>query len=226
MGREVSQSPEGSSYRCNSITGEKCVTGRKLSQSPEGSSYRCNPKTGRWLMRLSTTVSIARRLFLSLQHIWQIQRVQKERNSLNRPKALLIAATICVFSLRKGAATCLNRPKALLIAATLEVAPGGFPPELSQSPEGSSYRCNTMDDYGPHRPEYVSIARRLFLSLQRARWSHFRSMCVTVSIARRLFLSLQPTLDDQHHICAANCLNRPKALLIAATRIGRARAGL
>ena len=64
-----------------------------MSQSPEGSSYRCNYRK-------------------------ELSKITDGIVSLNRPKALLIAATVMkAFKEKKQ--------------------------EKSQSPEGSSYRCNS-----------------------------------------------------------------------------------
>ena len=65
----------------------------------------------------------------------------------------------------------------------------------SQSPEGSSYLFNIgkVDKDGRYRSSYVSIARRLFLSLQRKLMTAPAIWQSLVSIARRLFLSLQLT---------------------------------
>ncbi len=87
-------------------------------------------------------VSIARRLFLSLQRGSELTVPCGLTLSLNRPKALLIAATRSFPGPSPHYPKSLNRPKALLIAATEDW-------RLHQRPDGK-----------------VSIARRLFLSLQ------------------------------------------------------------
>ena len=140
--------------------------------------------------------------------------------SLNRPKALLTPSTEQVLKNILCFHKSLNRPKALLTPSTEGDWRSEYRPwQASQSPEGSSYPFNFCW-FGRNswsRWWIVSIARRLFLPLQRFWLMHLMSQFPGVSIARRLFLPLQRSGGRRYKCCRWLSLNRPKALLTPST---------
>ncbi len=148
------------------------------SQSPEGSSCLCNSAVdSNHAMNAASSVSITRRLFLSLQPRSSVLRRASRRRRLNHPKALLVSATKKANT-KQMYVDSLNHPKALLVSATASPAATGSTasPTSLNHPKAllvsATHRCKPS---GPLPFRAVSITRRLFLSLQPSQWMLHRT---------------------------------------------------